>query len=204
MTKISDELIDAGVGLKERVVEIEITGRSPGLLMHNAASMLTAPESAGTGKLCAHGNPFNKPCKDCLEAAAYRTEDGELYIPSVAMHGTLITSSGNYKIGRRSSTPVVSGTLRIFPDEIRLGVKKYDIHATTVRIQRQRVVRFRPWLKAWKVRFFIIYDPTFGLDDASIKNILTNSGQAVGLLDFRPQHRGTFGRFTIEKFQAVH
>lgn len=203
MPAISKELRDAAVGPKEKVIEVEIMGRSPGLLMHNAASMLSAPESAGTGKLCAHGNPFNKPCKDCLEAAAYRTEDGELYIPSVAMHGALITSSANYKLGRRSSTPVVSGTLRIFPDEIRLGVKKYETHVTTVRIQRQRVIRFRPWLKAWKARFFIIYDPAFGLDNASIKNMLTNTGQAVGLLDFRPQHRGTFGRFTIEKFQAV-
>lgn len=203
------QVATAELAVGESAVNVTIVGRAPGLLMHNAQSMLQAPSTKS--KICTHGNPLNKPCDGCLEASAYRDADGNLIIPSVALHGAMINASSPYKFEKagRSAAPLVAGVVRVEPFEVRLldenskPIKKFDIHTTPVVIQRQRVIRMRPWIKSWRADFQVVYDRTMLTQPDTLKAILVDAGRRVGILDFRPQHRGSFGTFTVERWEAA-
>ncbi len=89
----------------------------------------------------------------------------------------------------------------ISPQEIGLGTKKYDIDLRTVVIQKARVVKARPTLKNWKVKFTLTYDDTLIAGSDMIKPILEEAGKRVGILDFRPAKLGNFGMFEVTQWK---
>ena len=77
-------------------------------------------------------------------------------------------------------------------------VMDYEIDLRTVVVQRQRIVRARPRIDKWKLKFKIIYDPTeLHLD--MLETIISEAGRRVGLLDYRPQKSGDCGTFDLVK-----
>jgi hypothetical protein len=135
------------------------------------------------------------------EVRAYRMKDRTLFIPSAAFYGALINSSAAYKIGKKGASSLVAGTVRVWPDEISLGTKQYEIDLRPVVVQRSRIVRARPCLKEWSASFQIIYDSTYGITPELLNKMFTEAGKRIGILDFRPQHRGQFGRFVVTSWK---
>ncbi len=185
---------DASLLKDELACHVTVKGMYPGLLMNSPASMLAASK----GKTKKRGE-IPSPEEDA-EIRAYRMRDKTLFIPNTAFKGTLINASAAYKIGRSSAKQLVAGTVRIFPAEISLGTKKYEIDMRPVVVQRSRIVRARPKLTEWSASLFVIWDSSFGIKRDDLKKMLTDAGKRVGILDFRPQHCGEFGRFTVESF----
>jgi hypothetical protein len=135
------------------------------------------------------------------EKVAYRKDNGELYVPATAIKGCLVNASSYRKFGKYSAKPILSGGVFITPHEIGLGTKKYDIDVQTVVIQRARVPKARPVIKNWKLSFTLEYDEKLIGNSILIKPILEDAGKRVGILDFRPQKLGSFGRFKVTKWQ---
>ena len=187
------KMAEAELLKEERAILVEVEGVAPGLLMNSAKSMLLQAKTKKRGDL--------PGIEEDAESRAYRREDGTLYIPSAAFYGALVNSSTVYRVMRKSATSLVAGTVRIWPDEISLGTEKYEIDLRPVVVQRNRIVRARPWLKKWSAKFLIIYDSTYGITADLLKKIFTEAGKRIGILDFRPQHRGQFGRFTIKSWK---
>jgi hypothetical protein len=185
----------AELSKQEKAIEVELTGSTPGLLMNSAQSMLTQVKGRKHKEI---PSP-----EDDAEVRAYRMTDKTLYIPSQAVSGCLINSAGAYKIGRKGAAQFVAGTVRVWPDQISLGTKDYKIDMRPVVVQRNRIIRARPLIEKWKASFFLIYDPTYGIEAEVLKKMLTEAGRRVGILDFRPQHRGQFGRFLITGWKEV-
>jgi len=196
----------------EKAVEIEIEGRAPGLLMHNPESMLS-PKGKGRGgiKQCAHGIALDKPCKDCLELRTYRTRSGsgELCIRDKHIFTCLVHAAKAFHVesgrGRKASAAAqIGGTVRVYPADISLGMKDYDaVYSDWVVIVKQRVISHRPWIKNWKAKFYLIYDTRFWGDDAMLHDILQDAGIRKGILDYRPEHLGSFGTFKVTKWQVL-
>lgn len=174
---------------EECAIRVEVQGVPPGLLMNSAKSMLLQAKTKKRGDI--------PGIEEDAESRTYRMEDETLFIPSAAFYGALINSSTVYRVGKKSATSLVAGTVRVWPDEISLGTKKYEIDLRPVVVQRSRIVRARPWLKKWSARFQIIYDKTYGINADLLKKMFTEAGKRIGILDFRPQHRGQFGRFIV-------
>jgi len=63
-----------------------------------------------------------------------------------------------------------------------------------------RIVRHRPRLDQWQLKFEIEYDPTL-LKETQVRKIVDDAGCRVGLLDFRPERKGPFGRFTVTNWK---
>ncbi|MFQ6057150.1 MAG: hypothetical protein ACE5J3_14360, partial [Methanosarcinales archaeon] len=115
------------------------------------------------------------------------------------IYGMILKSASYFKVKGRALTPIIAGAISIEPEEIGLGTKKYDIDVRSVVIQRQRILRARPRLNKWKLKFKIIYDETYISSDI-LRDVIKDGGIKVGLLDFRPANKGSFGKFKIKKW----
>jgi len=139
------------------------------------------------------------------EASAYMAEIGgkkQLYIPQEAIYSMIIQTAKQYRVKRVSLSSILAGTMRIEPEKIPLGTDKYEIDERAVVIQRQRVLKGRAKLPKWKAKFQIVYDSKRlpeGIEE-TLKTVLEDAGTRMGLLDYRPQHRGWFGTFQVESF----
>jgi len=142
--------------------------------------------------------------KQARESAYITKVNGEeqLYIPAYAVYSMIIKTAGQYKSRRTSLSSLLAGTIRIEPEEILLGHCNYEIDIRPVNVQKSKVLRARAKIPEWTAEFTIVYNKI--LPDnivATLKEILEDAGTRIGLLDYRPQHKGWFGTFTVEKFE---
>jgi len=126
----------------------------------------------------------------------------QLYIPQEALYSMMIGTAKQYRIRRLSLSSLLAGTMRIEPEKIPLGTDKYEVDERAVVIVRQRVLKGRAKLPKWKAKFKIVYDAK-RLPEGIEKTLLTvldDGGTRMGILDYRPQHKGWFGTFVVESF----
>jgi len=178
--------------MSKQVIECEIKGKSP-LLMHRfPLEPIEAIEK--------------KSIEEQTEIAAYRDEaSGNLYIPGVALQRALIGGAVYSKGKSRASLQKpVAACLMIDPMILDLNVKEYEIdsRAVVVPATKGRIVRHRPRLDEWSVNFEIEYDDVL-LTEIQVRKIVDDTGDRVGLLDFRPEKKGPFGRFYITKWKKI-
>lgn len=62
------------------------------------------------------------------------------------------------------------------------------------------LLRHRPRLDKWKAAFGLLYDETL-MKPEQVRRIVDDCGSRVGLLDFRPERKGPFGRFMVTKWE---
>lgn len=141
-----------------------------------------------------------KSPEEQAEIACYRDPETKmLYIPGTAVQRTLVNGAMFSKgKGRGSLARIAAATLLVTPERIDLGVKDYTIDARPVVVPatKGRVVRYRPRLDKWEGTFQIEYDENL-LKEEQVRRIVDDSGKLVGFLDFRPEKKGPFGRFTV-------
>ena len=139
------------------------------------------------------------------EHAAYRDPDTQsLYIPGIAIQRALVSGATFSKgKGRATLQKPVAACVLVTPERVDLGVKEYKIDSRPVVIPstKGRVVRHRPRLDEWEVTFTIEYDDTL-LTEEQVRRVVDDTGSRVGLLDFRPEKKGPFGRFCVSHWEA--
>ncbi len=173
-------------------ISVEIVSTAP-LLMHSAEKMESQGMAKNPAKLYDH--------KAYAERVAYRKKSGELYIPSRAIKRCMINAAGFHRFGKQSAKKIIGGCVKIEPEEVGLGTKKYVIDKRPVVIQgRDRIIRARPRLDEWKTKFDIVYDDEVIKEPGVIFKILEDAGKRVGLLDNRPDKYGENGTFSIKRF----
>ena len=167
--------------------------------MNNPASMIE--EQIGMKKATRMKTRTKKEAEKEADKLAYKKSNGELYIPSEAIKGSLVGAASYKKIGKYAAKPIIAAGVQMSPEKIGLGIKTYNLDIRTVVIQRNRVVKIRPKIENWKAKFDIEYDETLIGNPQMIREILEEAGKRVGLLDFRPQKTGNFGKFKITKWE---
>lgn len=176
-----------------KIVDVEIKGISP-LLMHSCSGMEDKEFTEGLKRMSK---------EDYAEKVAYRMNTGNLMIPSRCLKACLINASSWYKFGRRSAKQVIAGCVQVRPLELDLGVKDFEIDVRPVVIQGSgRILRARPMLRDWKVKFELHYNESVISDEDTLKTILEDAGLRIGLLDNRPQKYGENGCFIVTKFKV--
>ena len=181
---------------------VEVQGSSRGILMNNPIG-LTTNLKMDEKNIKVKGAKDRGTPQEEAEKLAYFTLNKkgkkELYIPSEAFFRSIINASSMQKIGKASAKSVIAGSLFVNPDKILLGTDKYDIDVRTVVIPstRDRIVKFRPNIKDWKVKFEIDYNEEVISNPQIIYELLKQAGERCGVLDFRPNKSGQFGTFSI-------
>jgi len=143
------------------------------------------------------------------EYSAYRDpdRDGELYIPGVNVQRALINAAAYSKgKGRASLQRVAAASIFVSPMRLGLGTRVYEIDSRPVVIAatKGRVMRHRPMLKdGWEISFTLEYDEVL-LSEKQVRQIVDDMGSRVGLLDFRPEKKGAFGRCMVTGWEPVN
>lgn len=136
------------------------------------------------------------------EHAAYRTPEGKLYVPGMAIQRTLVNGAKFSKgKGRASLQGNVAACVMVTPEHVLLGQDNYTIDSRPVVVPatKGRIVRHRPRFEQWELTFDIEWDEEL-LSEKEIRQVVDDAGKRVGLLDFRPQNKGPFGRFIVVKW----
>jgi len=178
-------------------IDVEIRGLTP-LLMNRLN-----PESL---KAKSRMRTENYSTETDAKNSAYIAEikgKQQLYIPQECLYSMIIGTAKQYRHKRIGVSSLLAGTMRVEPEKVSLGTDKYEVDERAVVIQNQRVLKGRAKIpKGWKAKFQLVYDakrlPT-GIE-TTLFQILDDAGTRMGILDYRPQHRGWFGTFTVEKF----
>jgi hypothetical protein len=161
----------------------------------------------GISALLMHAYPMQpieaiekKSPEEQAEYSAYRDPDTNyLYIPGLAIQRSFVASATYSKgKGRGSLQKPVAACVIVNPERCDLGVKDYvlDSRPVVIAATKGRIVRHRPRLNDWKVTFEIEYDDTL-ITETQLRRIVDDAGSRVGLLDFRPERKGPFGRFMV-------
>ena len=174
---------------------IKIKGLTP-LLMNNPISM----ENEG---------PLPTPEKE-TEISRYVKPDGTLYVPSIALRKSIILGATSYKIGKFSLKSRLSAAIQLFDEYLDLigedgkPISDYVIDRRRVVIQRAGVIRSRarielPWYVEGILGFNsdLIKDKHGQVQIDILKNEVNIAGQVSGLLDFRPNRGGWFGKYEL-------
>lgn len=140
------------------------------------------------------------------EFHSYQDSDG-FYIPTEHIKGALINAGGmvKAKVGnsRRSMKNVVAAMFLIEEQKIRLP-KEYSIDKRSAvnKNIKARVICIRPKWDTWQGEFTLLVDnDTITL--ATIKEIITNAGNFIGIGSFRPTNNGMFGRFELCSIKLI-
>ena len=143
--------------------------------------------------------------EDQAEHSAYRSRDGELHIPGVNLQRALV-AGGVYSKGkgRASLQKTVAATALVTPEVLTLGTKEYDIDSRRVVIKATggAIVRHRPRIDDWGISFNLTFDPLL-ITEEQLEKVVMDTGMLVGLMDFRPEKKGPFGRFAITSWEKA-
>lgn len=91
----------------------------------------------------------------------------------------------------------------VTPERIPLDLDSYEIDSRPVVIAatKGRILRHRPRFEKWDLTFVIEWDLEL-LSEKEIRQIVDDAGKRVGLLDFRPEKKGPFGRFVVTSWKV--
>ncbi len=177
--------------MSTKVIQVTVKGDSA-LLMH---SFPLVPIEALEKKSVA----------EQAELASYRDPDTKgLYVPGLAVQRALVSAATFSKgKGRGSLQKVVAACVVVAPERIPLGVDTFAIDSRPVVVPatRGRVMRHRPRLDNWQLSFEVEFDPNM-LTEKQLRQVINDTGSRVGLLDFRPERKGPFGRFSVIKWAS--
>ena len=176
-----------------KVINVEITGIAS-LLQHRYPI-----EEQGENKKKSAKKVYVP--EEEAEKACYRDETGFLFEPAEHIFGALTrTATGFIFDKRKTYKDVVKGGVLVEPEQISLGVKKWDeIDTRRAVVQRSAVVRYRPkFNKGWKMSFNITILDDENIDETVLKDILDKAGASCGIGDYRPR----FGRFQVTKWDV--
>lgn len=164
-------------------------------------------ESVETKGKAAKGSETKKT--DDVESYYYRNEHGQVCIPAVGVHGSLITSgrwAQDPRSSRKSAMDLVKAGLLVEPGLIpclRNGepvTTAEFLDKRRVQVNRAGVARVRPALLAgWQAELDVLVLASDLLPPQFVRDLMARAGQLVGWCDFRPQH----GRFQIVSAQVV-
>jgi hypothetical protein len=182
--------------LHKNVCRVKIESIGPGILLHNPQSMMRV--RGGRKEIPTAEEEADRACY-------WMPNKSSLAFPAENLRCGLIRAASGWKVpGDRklSLQPILAGDISIEPEYLSFHTKKYEIDSRRVVVQRQGVIRSRPKLSKWELEFEVRWEAQYlGKDfhKTILPDLLERLGKTIGLGDFRPEHRGPFGRFLTVK-----
>lgn len=176
-----------------------IRGVSP-LLMHNPAGMKRSEGTLGM-------KVIPTPLQEALDGL-YRLPDGRLFIKADAVRESMKGGGIGHRLGKKAAPGVLAAAVIEHPDHPFFIVEREDgtpvtedpndwtIDTRRAVVVRQGILRSRAAINPWYADIVFQYDSKFVTAEHVI-TFIGNGGQSRGLLDYRPQKGGPFGRFEV-------
>jgi len=186
-------------------IKVKIVGISP-LLMNKFTDEAQMKATKGTGSSQVGTRP--SPEEDA-ESRLYYDEGGNIIMPQPNIYNCLINAGKFHKHGKSKVTTLRTSLIPagIFMNEMYYKLESeggWSVDARPIRnpVTGGRIIRYRPVFYDWSVSFELEVDTEmFSIDMA--RQFMDDAGKKIGLCDFRPDCRGPFGRFRVDKWERV-
>lgn len=144
---------------------------------------------------------------DRAEFHCFRNEAGENYIPADQLRGSFINAGAfsKAKVGnaKKSMKNIVAAMFIVEPEQVLLPhYDTIDKRSAVNKAVKARVISIRPKWTTWEAEFTLRVDNET-ITEETVKEIISNAGNYVGIGSFRPTNNGYFGRFKIESIEKV-
>ncbi len=180
------------------LIQSWVEGTAP-ILLHRFSMNAEADSGKQTRKVQIQQKDPRLACEECV----YRDAEGALALPSAAFARLIREAGGAHKQrgSRKSLKYVVPAAVRVLGELVPLYhldrktlAKDFEIDSRSVVIPstKGRVMRHRARLNSWAARIDISINDEL-LDEATVRQLLTEGVQQNGLGDFRPEKGGPFG-----------
>ena len=181
----------------EKRKKVTIKGISP--LLMNRPSLLEISDKAKRKM-----SGVDEEEKQFIEKQ-YRTDKGELFTPDTHIKGALVEAGKNIKVkgkGKATYSKIIGYAVIIEPSQIIHKIQKIEKHVVLAvnPNTKGRNPLCRPMLKEWKLDFELEFDGD-EIPEEVLKEALDYAGKRVGIGDWRPAKKGTFGRFIVTNFE---
>lgn len=141
------------------------------------------------------------------EYHCYRNKEGQCYIPAEQLRIAMI-NGGTYlksKVGTKTKSMkgIIAAVMRINPEQIILPeYDEIDKRSAVNRNVKARVMVVRPKWSIWNAEFKMLLD-NGTLTKEMLTELVSVTGNYVGIGSYRPTNNGYFGRFILKEIMAV-
>lgn len=142
---------------------------------------------------------LRKP-EDEAESATYRTADGDVGIPAMALKASIVAAA-HKDIGIEKT--LVRKALFLICEDPGLVIPFSECDEPIVREDMVRIgmgsadLRYRPEFRNWKATVEFEIDAEL-LQDTDVLALVGRAGFGVGICEWRPEKGGEFGRYEID------
>lgn len=184
--------------VRPKRMEVTIVGKSP-LIVHAWDEKMKQAIRDKQGGKKTKSRSVRDPEAE-FRAATYRMKDGRPAIPANAIARAMINAA-HKDLGIEKT--LVRKAVFILAEEkdtnlIPLVADEPVMREDTVRVGSGSTdLRYRPMFTEWETTFVVEFDPDL-MQPADIINLLNKAGFGVGLMEWRPQRDGDFGRFEVK------
>lgn len=185
------------------IYKVKIEGKTPYMQHRMDDQKLEAWEK--NRKQIIERPDINKEDLVRAEYHCYRNSDGKCFIPADHLRMAFINGGGylKSKVGnsKKSMKGVVAAVLQVTPEEILLpDFDLIDKRSAVNKNVKARVIVVRPKWTKWEAEFNMILD-NGTITKETIEELITTTGNYVGIGSYRPTNNGYFGRFKISSLQ---
>ena len=177
--------------------QITVKGISP-LLLHRFSEEEAQKATSGIRS----GRNQELLPREIADSYLYKLPDGTPYFPADNLYRALIDGGRKIKVGRASLSTQrdsqIPSMLWIIQTYMPIVPNTWEVDSRPVCIPATggRILRHRPRFDEWALSFSLLWDSTL-ISEMLLRDLITITGRVIGIGDFRPARRGTFGRFTM-------
>lgn len=194
-------------------IEVEVRGTSPLLMNRMDPSTLEGLRTKEKKPKAANIGSTKTPREDA-EMKVYLSDEGP-YVPGQMLMSCFIAAGQYVRLdGKRqisnSKSTVLPGLMTLLTPGPLLKIPGTDKAATwEADVQQGRnpnggeaVAICRPRFDLWGLTFTIDID-THEVGENTIRELIDKAGRRCGLGDFRPQRKGIFGQFVVDRWDRT-
>jgi hypothetical protein len=192
------EKVSIDIAIQEldvRVLQLTLVGDTPLIVNRFTEKVMKEIEDGITGA----GSKATRLPKDVMahvEAAKYKTQDGRDGIPAAGIKNAMLSACRSTNKAVRQTQLVQA--IHVVGDILPIRGSKPYLRTDSGRnpTTRKGCVIHRPCYDTWEVDVSIRYNASV-ISPSLIVNLLNLAGFGVGLCEWRPEKRGTFGTFHV-------
>lgn len=192
---------------------VRLRGLPSGMLCHNGALADPLSDIAKEMKRLSSNRKktddiYLKMAQTEWMGGLYLDEDMRPIMPSVNLEGMMTEAAGKLRMKGHAKSAITvinnpliehDGPKNATATDLWAVPKRRFIHTASVKIQRNRIMRTRPYFQKWELEFDVEVDGSV-MQKGDIQQLLEVGGRLVGLGDYRPK----FGKFEVVSFQELN
>jgi len=190
-------------------IKVRIVGITP-LIMHAIPDELLFPGTGQSGgkpgkARSVHGGEEDEPREQAAKGL-YTDGKGVPVLPLDNLSKCITQGGQFHKLGQKKITTrdssLVPAAIMIEGDNFPVKPGKWEVYSKMVtnQVTKGKVPSHRPRFDEWTIEFVMTVDTTmFGLD--LTRAIVDDAGSKIGLCSRRPETKGPFGRFRVDRWE---